>query len=314
MTELFGSLILFLLVVAGFAIAGYWAMRKEKPKLVLLVAGVFMAWLVLPSVFHWVRSEMKSGVYRKYGTAMGGRLERRLRAIGRSEMQAATKFVAETCGDAEGYDGEDPTLQTVSMPEMEMVEHFFYYGKYSDVIWLGVGWKDRFCLARYLQTERYTGFFFPLPSQLFPYPLLTWRDATSSVETQLIERLPPPPKAPEGVRALLPGQCAFGNIARGDTQRFQVQVPYFQQTIGLKVELPCVDTTKYSGVVEWTKDGRPIVGLFDESESGGTYQITLRAPATRVQPYAVGVYWGDLRCSLPIGWWIDCGPPPDPDR
>jgi len=302
----------FALVVVGVAVASLWALvRKGSVKWFLLIVGAFVAWLVLPSVIL----QTEWGYYQEDGTKMARRLESTLNANKEYEIKWATDLATEVCGNAEGFDTQDPTLQTIAMPEQAVVEHLLYYGKYSNVIWLGVGWKDRFCLARYLVADRRDGYLHWFPTQLFPYPFLPLVPHTKRLEERLLERLPPPSTAPEGVRSLLPGQCVTGEIAKGETARFQVQMPYFGQKIGLDVHLECICVQDHHEFVEWTRNSHPIAGEMDKSDGGGTYQISLRAPATEAKRYAIGVFWGVQRlgCPLPEGWWKRC-PPCIPDR
>ena len=96
-----------------------------------------------------------------------------------------------------------------------------------------------------------------------------------------------------------------GEIARGDTLRFWAQVPYFGQKINLHADLECVSEKDHFELVEWMKNGRPIVGRVDESDGGGTYQIVLRAPAGESRRYKIGVRWGTggLSCHPWLESW-----------
>jgi hypothetical protein len=295
----------FLLVVVGVAVAALWALlRKRSGKWLLLIVGSFVAWLVLPSVIL----QVKWGYYEEDGVKMAHRLESTFQANGQYQIKKATDLAKEVCGNAEDFDVADVTLQTIAMPEQAAVEHFFYYGKYANVIWLGVGWKDRFCLARYLVANRKDGYICTWPTQLFPYPFFPWLPHTTDVEERLIERLSLPVNTSEGVRPLLPGQCVTGEIAKGNTLRFQVQIPNLDQKIGLDVHLECIYVDDRPKFVGWTKNGHPVAGERDESDVGGTYEIALQAPATETKRYAVGVYWGVQRlgCPLPKDWWGKC--------
>jgi len=302
----------FLLVVVGVAVAALWALlRKRSGKWLLLIVGSFVAWLVLPSVIL----QVKWGYYKENGASMGGLLSAIFGAESEYWAKQAAPLAAETCGNAEGFDVKDPSLQWVVMPEHAVVEHFFFYSKYTNVIWLGVGWKERFCLARYLVTDEREGEISPLPTQLIPYPFFPWFPDSTTLGYQFIDRFPPPPKAPEGVRSILPGQCVTGEIAKGDTVQFQVEMPYFGQKIGLDVDLECIYEDNYPGLVQWTRNGRAIRGLIDDGDGGGAYQIELHAPTTEAKRYAVGIFWGveRLRCPHPKGWWDKCRHIVDPN-
>jgi len=293
----------FVFVLVIVAVASMWTLAKGRVKWFLLIVGAFVAWVVLPSVIL----QVEWGYYNEDAVDMGGSMRAAFKADSEYWAKQAAPLVAETCGDADGFDVNDPSLQWVTMPEQDVVKHFFFYGKYSNVIWLGVGWKDRFCLARYLVVDRKTGDLSPLPTQLFPYPFFPWFPHSAGVEERLIERLPPPPKPPEGVRPLLPGQCVTGEIAKGETARFQVQVPYFGQEIKLDVKIECTYEKDLPEFVEWKKNGHPIAGLTDDSHGGGTYWITLRAPTAEAKRYKIGVLWGTsgLICRPWLEDWGD---------
>jgi hypothetical protein len=301
----------FVLVLVSVAIASIWALAKGHVKWFLLIVGAFAAWVVLPTVIL----QTEWGYYREDGAEMASFLGNTFDASTEYWIKRATDLATEDCGDAEGFDVNDPTLQWTAMPEQAVAKHFFRLSNYSNVIWLGVGWKKRYCLGRYLVTDTREIGLSPFPTQLFPYPFFPWTSLPTRVNQRLLDRLSPPPKPPEGFQTLLPGQCVTGEIAKGETARFQVQVPYFGQKIGLDAKLECMYGKDFEALVGWSKNGRPIAGLIDESDGGGLYQITLRAPTTEAKPYTVGVFWGvqSLGCVLPKGWWNKCRPSPDPD-
>jgi hypothetical protein len=292
----------FLLVVVGVAVAALWALlRKRSGKWLLLIVGSFVAWLVLPSVIL----QVKWGYYEEDGAAMAYSLGHTFDASTEYWIKRATELATENCGDAEGFDVNDPSLHWTVMAEQNIVRHFFRLSEYSNMIWLSVGWKDRFCVGRYLVTDAKELGLSPLPTQLFPYPFFPCTSLPTAVEQHLVERLHPPTKPSEGARPLLPGQCVTGEIARGDTLRFQAQMPYFGQKISLHANLECVSEKDRFELVEWTKNGRPIVGEIDESDSGGTYEIALRAPAGESKRYRIGVRWGTggLSCHPWLESW-----------
>ena len=302
----------FVLVLVTVAVASLWALAKGRVRWFLVIVGAFVAWVVLPTVIYYG----KWGYHTEDGAAMAGGSVPTFQTSKESNSKWAIDLATEVCGDAEGFDTQDPSLQAVAMPEQATVEHLFYYGRYSNVIWFGLGWKDRYCLGRYRVTERRDAYLHWFPTQLFPYPFVPLVPGTKRLEDRLLERLPPPPKAPEGVRSLLPGQCVTGELAKGETARFQVQMPYFGQEIRLDVSLECVYEEDYEGLVEWTKNGNPITGLTDAGDGGGLYQIVLRAPETGAKPYIVGVFWGvrNHRCDRPRDWWWKrCRRRSDPD-
>ncbi len=140
----------FALVVIGVGIASVIASLKGSAKWLLLIVGAFVAWIVLPTVIL----NGKWGYYQEDGAAMAGGSVPTFHESKEANSKWAVDLATEVCGDAEGFDTRDHSLQAVAMPERAMVEHLFYYSSYSNVIWRGLGWKDRYCLARYLVVDR----------------------------------------------------------------------------------------------------------------------------------------------------------------
>jgi hypothetical protein len=300
----------FLVVLVGTGILFFWVSRGPNGgKWAALVLAGFAGWMVLPSVFlqaHW-------GWYRESGSAMG---EEFWHAFHNAEWHAeeSAPYAAEVCP---GVDVRDPSRHFAIMPEQEEVKHFFYYSKYSNIIRVGLGTKDRYCTARYFISERRKGGPLWIPRQLFPYPFFLWFSDAYTVERRFLDHLPPPPEVPDGIRALAPGQCAAGEVSKGEAHRFEVRVPDFGQTVRLYNDLYCAYGKDWSAIVEWTKDGRtiprPRTGRF-ESEGGGLYRITVRAPASEEMAYSVGVLWGGGGCNPVKEASYDCVSMRDPDR
>jgi hypothetical protein len=300
----------FLVVLVGTGVLFFWVGLKPKGgKWALLILAGFAGWVILPSVFiqaHW-------GWYRESGTAMG---EEFWHAFQNAEyhVEKSAPYAMEICP---GVDVRDPSLHFAVMPEQEEVKHFFYYSKYSNVVRVGLGSKDRFCTARYFISKRRDGGPLWIPLQLFPYPFFRWFPSSHTVERRLLDHLPPPSKAPDGIRSLAPGQCATGEVPKGEAHRFEVQVPDFGQTVGLDAHLYCAYGKDWSAIVEWTKDGRTIPGRRDGlrwSQGGGHYRITVRAPAKEDMAYSVGILWGSGGCNPVREASYDCVSVPDPER
>jgi hypothetical protein len=285
----------FALVLVGVAVASIWALAKGRLKWFLLIVGAFVAWVVLPSVIL----QVEWGYYREDGAGMASDKWNIFKTRSIDGGRPASRLAAEVCGDAEGFDTKDPSLQLAIMPEQALVEHFFRLSKYSNRFWVGVGWKDRYCLARYLATDTKDFGLTPLPTQLFPFPFFPWISFQSEVEERLIERLRLQSTAPEGMHSLLPGQCMTGNIAKGDTLRFRVEMPYFGQKIRLLFRDGDCEHQEHPLATEWSKNGQRISGTIDETGTGGVYQIDLHASGNGERHYQVGLYWGmEPRCGV----------------
>jgi hypothetical protein len=297
----------FLLVVVGVAVAALWALlRKRSGRWFLLIMGAFVAWLVLPSVIL----QVKWGYYEENGAAMASDKWNIYKARSANGGGQARRLAAEVCGDAEDFEVKDPSLQLAMMPEHAVVEHFLRLSKYSNVFWVGVGWKDRYCLARYLVTNVKDIDFSPLPTQLFPYPFFPWTSFSTEVEQRFLERLKILPKARGGGQVLLPGQCLTGVIGNGDHLQFQVEMPYYNQGIKLLFRDRDCGQKDHPLLIEWSKSGQHIQGTTDGSGSAGTYEIDLRSTASESRHYQLALYWGtDPWCGF-IEWRQGC---PDTD-
>jgi hypothetical protein len=285
----------FALVLVGVAVACIWALLKGRLKWFLLIVGAFVAWVVLPTVIL----QTTWGYYKEDGVGMASDKWNIFKSRSMDGGRLASQLVAEVCGDAEGFDIGDPSLQLAIMPERALVEHFFRLSKYSNRFWVGVGWKNRYCLARYLATDTKDLGLTPLPTQLFPFPFFPWRSFQAEVEERLIERLHLRPTASGGMHSLLPGQCITGEIGKGDTLHFRVEMPYFGQKIQLLFRDGDCEHREHPLVSEWSKDGQRIAGTIDESGTGGVYQIDLHSPGDGERHYQVGLYWGMApRCGV----------------
>jgi hypothetical protein len=254
-------------------------------------------------VAYAVGSQINWGYYKHSGDDMAGALAWPITAGASQEAKARGAALAgEVCGvSMPDFNYRDRSAKFVAMPEQAEVKHFFINGKYSNVIWLGVGWKGRFCMARYAVTMKDEGRMSPIPWRLFPFPRFEWLYQPWIQEQHLIERIPNRPVAPEGVQSLLPGECTTGMIAKGETVRFQMVLPRF----GQKVEVDCDwDRDTYGGCknFEWRKDGHVLSGESDEP-GGGTYTMAIHAPPTEAKHYRLRLFWGNLpSCALPDGW------------
>jgi hypothetical protein len=278
------GLIVVLLVVVGAFLLARLLRRWIKGRWYWpLIGTIVVGWVVLPTAI----------VGGKLGYHVeNGMIGAALVSSFNYERRDAPAKAAEICGDAEGFDVKDPTLRYVYMPVKETIKRFFYYSSYSNIVWAGVGWKDRYCLARYRVTVSPSGYPVPFPVQVFPYPYFRWHDS-ADIDYKLLDRVPlRRPSTPEGVRALFPGECWAGKIGTGETLRFQVEMPEVGPENALHVANDCVDSIAY----HWTRNGVPIDGKVDKLGGKAVYQIELQGPSPRPKgyaiPYQVGVYWG----------------------
>ena len=287
MIEFFGPLILLLafLVFALFLvsrlIAGKWWPH--------VFFGVLAVWLILPSIILQVRC----GYHVESGLSIGDSFWRGSWPIryGPPYLErTVAPGVAKICGDDIPIDAQ--ASYHAIMPEDDEVRRFWYYSKYGGVVWLGVGSRDRYCLARYYLAKRKGGGLSWFPDGIFPFPVFRWNGNSRLVEQRLIERIPPLPSTPDGVRRLLPGQCVAGEIQDGETLTFQIRMPYFRQEIYLSSDMECVDEREGSAAIQWQRDGRPLPGWNSRVEAGGLYEATVRAPAGGMRRYTLATFWG----------------------
>jgi|GEM_PF-1827414 len=296
----------FLLVLMGVSILSLWVLvRMRSIKLFLLIIAACVGWIVLPTLLM----QTEWGYYKESGSRMGwwvlDKLDGEVDEIG-----SRWAFVAAICGDTRGFDKSDLLwFRGTAMPEQPELKHFFYSSSFTSVAWLGVGSKERFCLARY-RFKAWRDYGLPsFPSQVYPYPFMP-RMSDYHVRPTLIERLPPPRSSDPGVRALAPGECATGQIAPGETLRFEVRMPYFDQPRRL-----------YHGwcgceerlTMNWSRNGQLLKDDVDPGDGVGTYQIVLASASDRAQGYDLAAYWGD---STPYcgrwTWKCDCDDPATP--
>ena len=284
-------------IVAGALLLARFMRRWVKGRWYWpVVLTVVLGWLVLPTASALVSREGWS----VDGMWMGVDLTS---SFADRESDAPAQ-AAEICGDAEGFDINEPTLRYVTMPVPATLTRHFYLSWYSNIVWAGVGWKDRYCLARYRVTVRPFIYPVPFPVQIFPYPLFAWSEDREDKSYKLLERLPlvrlP---GPEGVKVLLPGECWAGRIGTGETLKFQVEMPDVGQKNKLHLHFDCKDRYSY----HWSRNGRFIDDGVDTEGGKATYQIELEGPSPRPEgyaiPYQVGVYWGDT----PGCWRKDSG-------
>lgn len=255
------------------------------------VALGFAALIAYPqlSLINW-------GYHEESGEMMAGALADPFNS---DDIEKASALASQICGDEVKFATRDKSTWWVAMPEQSKVKHFFVNSRFRNIIWLVVGWKDRSCLARYQVTMKDDGEVSPLPVRLFP-PIFRWSPKPAMLEERFIERFPNRPKAPDGVRALFPGECVCGEIAKGETLWFQVEVPHLDQ----KVELVC-DWDHDDGPrleIEWKRNGQVLTELSD-SAGGGNYEIRLRAPVTEAKHYRMFLSWDKVGvCHFPKGW------------
>ena len=241
-------------------------------------------------------SRINWGYHEESGQMMAGMLADPFHSHDKTKASA---LASEVCGDVVTFDTEDKSIPWIAMPEQAKVKYFFFNGRFRNIIWLGVGWKDRFCLARYQVTMRDEGEVSSMPLRLFP-PIFRWFPKPVILERRFIERLANRPKVPDGVRSIFPGECVSGEIAKGGTLRFQVEVP----NLGQKVEL-ILDWDHRNGpelAVELKRNGQLLADA-GATNGGGLYEITLQAPTSEAKHYRISLQWdGYGVCPFPGGW------------
>jgi len=301
----FAAALRYVLLPSMLVIAAWTAWRfrpKNSSRWYLpLVATLLLEWTCLPSLVL----ELQWSYHTENTTGLGESVVRDLLRTYPPTKVVAN--VAKICGDSEGFDINDPSLNYVGMPERQEYRRFFYLSPYDSVTWVGVGWKGRYCQARYKSRSWPFGYPSTVPNQFFPYPIIPWIDDFGDMTHELLERIPSArPAGPEGVTMLFPGECGRGEISNRDTLRFQVQTPDLGQKNQLKVVWECNDPIRYY----WTRNGKPV----DESEKnvdkeGGaaTYQVTLLPPAKLPNGfsvhYVVCVYWRAMSPHYSMGDW-----------
>jgi len=262
----------------------------------LYVGLLLLALIILSTRIEWWYHE-------ENGLVMAGTLSsRKISNVRPSEAHA---FASEVCGERvtfgenEFFVENDKPEYWTTMPEQAISRHFTLYGLFRNTIWVGIGVKGKYCLARYAIAMRRRDCFWPF-SYCNEY---SWM---SLDEVNLVERIQTRPKVPPGVQALLPGECATGKLEAGTTARFQVETP----NLGQKFEIHIAGDNRRNGklAVEIGKNGQPTEpkgdAQFIDELGSGTYTIALRAPPTDSKYYVVKSYWGwdESYCPIPHGW------------
>lgn len=290
------------------------------------VVGLGFCGLVLVYIgtkIHWGYYEEDG---HKMADAVAGPLEEENWDYIQSKVSKA-QLLLDVFGEAVPFDREDRSAQWYTWPEEPRAKHFFVNGKYSNYVWIGIGWKGRYSLARYHVTWQDQGrlLLFPGLILLRPWPFFLWDDSRTLVDQRFVERVTTRPPAPAGVKSLFPGECDMGEVPKDRTIRFQVVMPPYAERIALDLDWdgqktgapPLEEIMRCREVdpdncwkgnpppkVGWKKDGR-VIAREDEKVGGGTYQITVVAESPTTKHYRVALYMyegGGPSCGRPEGW------------
>jgi hypothetical protein len=261
----------------------------------------YVGLLLLALIFFGRRIEW--WYHEENGLVMAGTISsRKISNVRPSEAHA---FASEVCGEPvkfgenEFFVENDKPEYWTTMPEQLVSKHFTLYGLFRNTIWVGIGVKGKFCLARYAIAMR-------RHDCVWPFPYCNEYSWMSLDEVKLVERIQMRLRVPPGVQAFLPGECVTGKLAEGATARFQVEVPSFGQ--GLEI-LAAGDNRLDSELqVEIEKNGQRVKskedGPYTDKSGGGTYTIALTSPSTDSKHYVLYVYWGSdsPSCKSPVDW------------
>jgi hypothetical protein len=264
---------------------------------------VVLVILAAPLVF--LGSKIEWGYHEESGPYMAGRFEEW--QLPHGSPTEARAFASDVCGEpVEDFrTGNDDTSYSYAMAELAVSRHFTLYGLYRNTVWVDIGTKDKFCLARYAIAMRLHGC-------VWPFPYCNQYSWSSLEEVRLINRITTRPKTPPGVRAIFPGECVNGKLEAGEAAKFQVEIP----PVGQEVEVfaPGDNPRKVRLQVLVSKNGQPAGDFSDrgdysdhgyhDKDGGGTYLIILRAPAEAAKHFILKVFWSGTgpACPEPAGW------------
>jgi hypothetical protein len=262
----------------------------------LYIGLLLLALIILGTRIEWWYHE-------ENGPVMAGTLSsRKISNVRPSEAHA---FASEVCGERvtfgenEFFVENDKPEYWTTMPEQEIARHFTLYGLFRNTIWVGIGVKGKYCLARYAIAMRRRDCFWPF-SYCNEY---SWM---SLDEVNLVERIQARPKVPPGVQAFLPGECVIGKLAAGSIAKFQVEIPSFGQRVEIFAAGDNPKDAKLDVMIG--KNGQEMKPkgdtLYIDEPGAGTYSIALKAPSTDSKIYILKAYWGggSPNCQDPIGW------------
>jgi len=256
----------------------------------------------VPAIF--LGSKIEWGFHEESGPGMAGDFLSWKFPQGRPNEGRA--FAQDVCGEPVDFSQWNSHSYWDAMAELPVARHFFLYGLYRNVVWVVIGTRDKFCLARYEIAMR-------KHDCAWPFPYCNRWSWESLDEVRLINRIQTRPKVPEGVRALLPGECVTGRLDPGERAKFQVEIPNF----GQQVDIFAVGDNQRPVMLDVGigKNGGPVESYTDrdyvDKTGGGTYLISLRAPESDFKFYRLKTYWSGAgaNCGPPDGWrktyWTD---------
>jgi hypothetical protein len=262
---------------------------------------VVLVILAAPLVF--LGSKIEWGYHEESGPSMAGKFANW--SLDSAEPAEARAFASEACGEPVDFSRNSGLWYWDGMPELAVSRHFTLYGLYRNTVWVVIGTKDKFCLARYAIAMRLHGC-------VWPFPYCNQYSWSSLEEARLINRITTRPNVPPGVRAIFPGECVNGKLEAGEAAKFQVEIPPAVQD--LEVFAPGDNPRDVRLQVLVSKNGQPAGDFSDrgdysdhgyrDKDGGGTYLITLRAPAKAAKHFILNVYWGGggPACPEPAGW------------
>ena len=202
-------------------------------RVLALGAGGLML-IYIGTKIHW-------GYYEESGYDMASSALRPLSTEGEGYIRgkiSKEQLLLDVFGEAVPFDPEDWSVQRYAWPEEPVVKHFFVNGKYSTYVWIGLGWKGKYSLARYHVTWKDEGrlLLFPGLILLRLRPIFLWDDRHALVGQRFVERVTTRPPAPAGVKSLFPGECDMGRVPEDRTIRFQVVMPPYAGKVTLDLD------------------------------------------------------------------------------
>jgi len=265
-------------------------------KVILVFPAVFIAAvaLVVAVQINW-GYHVKKGITVAAGTVDEFHLY---------DDKASAALASEVCGEnVPSFGYTQRNAWWIAMPEHKELRHFFIRSPFREVVWVGVGVEDKYCLARYEVIARDRGYVCWMPTRLLPYPWFNWVKLVHVERRTLIERIARP-RVPDGIKSLLPGECARGRIDPGQEFAYRVTVPRLGQPVEFEFYEDRFGEARLAMTVR-AEDGREIPGILKTDENGGgTYDIVVNKPTAKAKHYRLQVNWSNsgIPCPHPEGW------------